>query len=89
MANHRSAEKRAKQSQKRALRNTTIKSKVKTAVRAFRDSLTDSNAETAKTALQAATRELRKAGSKGTMHTSTVSRKVSRLVAAFNKAQSA
>ncbi len=84
MATHKSAGKRARQSLQRAARNLKIKSAVKTAVRTFRDALKSGDKAQAASALNAACRTLRKAGSKGVLHKTTVSRRVSRLEIAFN-----
>lgn len=61
-------------------------SQVKTAVRAFREMLATGDTTKAKEALMRATVELRKAASKGAVHSRNASRHVSRLVLAFNKA---
>ena len=86
VANHKSADKRARQTVRRAARNQGIRSRVKTAVRAFRETLQSGDRDAAADQLQRATRELRKAASKGVMHTKTASRRVARLVLAYNSA---
>jgi small subunit ribosomal protein S20 len=86
MATHRSAEKRARQALKRATRNQGIDNRVRTLVRDFRSALATGDKKKAETALGVATRELRKAASKGVLHKRTASRRVSRLVLAFNAA---
>lgn len=86
MANHKSAQKRARQTIKREARNTALKSRVKTFVRAFRDALESGEVKKIEAALGTATREIRKAASKGLMHKRAASRHVSRLVMANNKA---
>ncbi|MBC7792142.1 MAG: 30S ribosomal protein S20 [Clostridia bacterium] len=85
MATHKSAEKRARQSVKRAARNLSRRSKVRGGIRAFREAITSGDKTKAEAALVAATRELRKAASKGVVHARNASRRVSRLVLAFNK----
>lgn len=85
MATHKSAEKRARQSVKRAARNVARRSKVRGAIRAFRESLAGGNKKKAEEALASATREIRKAASKGVVHARNASRRVSRMVLAFNK----
>ena len=85
MATHKSAEKRARQSVKRAARNVSRRSKVRGAIRAFRETLTAGDKKKAEKALAEATRELRKAASKGVVHARNASRRVSRMVLAFNK----
>ena len=87
MANHKSAMKRARQTIVRTERNRVVKSRVRTTVRQFRDAVAAGNLEEADTLLKAATRELRKASSKGVFHKRTVSRRVSRLVQGLNAAR--
>ena len=84
VATHKSAEKRARQNVKRAARNSGLRHKLKTAVRAFREALTGKDTGAKEVALNHATRELRRAGSKGILPRQTVSRRVSRLELAFN-----
>ncbi len=85
MARHKSAEKRARQSVKRAARNSAVESRVKTQVRAFREALESGDKSKIDAALLSATRELQKAASKGVLHKRNASRRVSRLVLASNK----
>jgi small subunit ribosomal protein S20 len=85
VATHKSAEKRARQTIKREARNLDRKSRVKSAVRAFREALAGGDKKKAEAALANATREVRKAASKGVVHARNASRHVSRLVLAFNK----
>lgn len=85
MATHKSAEKRARQSVKRAARNLSRRSKVRGGIRAFREAIVTGDKKKAEEALRAATSELRKAASKGVIHARNASRRVSRLVLAFNK----
>ena len=87
MANHKSSMKRARQTIVRTERNRVVKSRVRTAVRQFRDAMTEGKLEEADTLLKAATRELRKAASKGVFHKRTASRRVSRLVKGLNAAR--
>lgn len=75
MANHKSAKKRSRQSERRAERNKAIKSRVNHVIREFHNSLTGDAPTTAK-ALKAATREIQRAGSSGVYHDRTVSRRV-------------
>lgn len=84
MARHKSAEKRARQSVKRAANNTAVRHKVRHLVRDFREALGAGDKDKAAAALGVATRELQKAASKGVLHTRNASRRVSRLVTAFN-----
>lgn len=86
MANHKSAKKRARQTITRTERNVSVRSKIKTVIRGFREALEAGDKEAAKTRLSAATRAVRKASSKGIFHQRTASRQVARLVRAYNKA---
>jgi len=86
VARHKSAEKRARQSIKRAARNAGIEHKVKHLVRSFREALTEGDRDKAQKALGVATRELQKAASAGVLHARNASRRVSRLVIAYNGA---
>ena len=84
MANHKSALKRNRQSLVRRARNRTIKSKVKTVVRAVNEVIEQGAVETAQTALKVAIPIIQKAATKGTFHRKTASRKVSRLTKRVN-----
>jgi len=86
LANHRSAIKRHKQSEKRKVRNITVKSAVRTAVKKVRDALTGGKIEEAKAGLKGAIAVLDRAVSKGVLHRRNASRKVSRLTSAVNSA---
>ena len=85
MANSKSAAKRARQNASRALRNINVRTRVKTVVRHFHEAVADGDASAIEQAMNVATREIRRAVAKGTMHKATASRRVSRLVLAFNK----
>ena len=68
MANIKSQIKRNVQNEKARLRNKSVKSELKTAVRAFREAADSGDAEKAQTALRHASRKLDKAASKGVIH---------------------
>jgi small subunit ribosomal protein S20 len=68
VANIKSQIKRIKQNEKAHQRNKAVKSALKTHVRKFREAADTGNLEEATTALQAATRQLDKAVSKGVIH---------------------
>lgn len=87
MANHKSAEKRDRQSKKNRLRNRMNKSAMKTAIRQVEEALTAGSEEQAKAALQAAIPVIYKTASKGSVHKNLASRKVSRLTKRVNKMQ--
>lgn len=78
MPNIKSAIKRVEIAKARTLKNAAAKSALRTAIRRYEESLS-TDAETAKIALQNATRALDKATSKGIVHKNTAARKKSRL----------
>lgn len=79
MANHRSAEKRARQSLKRRDRNRHVKGRVKSVVKAVRKALEDGGSGDAQQKLRAAESEIRKAASRGAIPKKRASRQVARL----------
>jgi small subunit ribosomal protein S20 len=74
-----SALKRARQTVKRNLRNTSVKSTLKTVIKKVETAVSSGNKEDAIKALLEAVRELNTAASKGIIHRNTASRKISRL----------
>ena len=68
MANIKSQIKRNKQNEKRRLRNKSVKSALKTAVRKFHEASQTGDAENAAVLLRDASRKLDKAVSKGVIH---------------------
>ncbi|MBU2552100.1 MAG: 30S ribosomal protein S20 [Proteobacteria bacterium] len=86
MANHKSAIKRARQNEKRRMRNKTCKTRVKNVTKLTRTALTESP-EAAQSALQEAMRTIDKAASQGTLHRRTASRKIARLSRQVFKSQ--
>jgi small subunit ribosomal protein S20 len=95
LAIHLSAIKRARQNEKRRLRNLQIKSTVKSSVKKVRVSVEKKDLEGAQKALLKAIPLIQKASSKGVFHKNTTARKISRLTRGVNalsaqrKAQSA
>jgi small subunit ribosomal protein S20 len=79
MANHYSALKRARQTEKRTARNRATRSRVRTALRSLRESLAGKDAAGAQTQFSSAVGELDKAVRKGVLHKNTASRYKSRL----------
>lgn len=79
MANHPSAEKRHRQSVKRAARNQAVRSRVRTQVKKLRTIVGAGDAENARATLPAVTSELAKAVSKGVLHKNAAARRISRL----------
>jgi small subunit ribosomal protein S20 len=79
VANHKSAEKRTSQEQKRRLRNRAIRSKMKTAIRGLDEAVAAGSVDEAKNALKVAVPIIAKTASKGVIHKRTAARKISRL----------
>jgi small subunit ribosomal protein S20 len=68
VANIKSQIKRNATNEKRRLRNKSVKSELKTAVRAFREAAASGDKDKTEAALRAASRKLDKAASKGVIH---------------------
>lgn len=84
MPNIKSAEKRVRITEKRSLRNISLKSALRTTVKKFELAVSQSDIEQARIALGIATRALDKAATKGIIHRNTASRKKSRMTRRFN-----
>jgi len=89
LANHKSALKRHKQSEKRRARNASIKSNLKSAVKKVTEAMNAGNAEAARSNLKTATSLLDGAVSKGVLHKNNAARRVSRLTKAVNSSAKA
>ena len=79
MADHSSALKRSRQNQKRKVRNSTLRSKVRTAERKLREAITNNDAQKIKPNLVTAIAEISRARSKNILHKRTAQRKIARL----------
>lgn len=79
MANHKSAEKRIRQSERRRLRNKNARSRMRTVVKRFREAVEGGDAEDATARFRAAEREVRKAATRGLIPRTRAGRTVSRL----------
>lgn len=79
MANHPSALKRHRQSEKRRLRNRAIKTRLRRLVREVRGAIATGNREEAAKDLSEAIRALDKAVTKGVLHRNNASRRIARL----------
>jgi small subunit ribosomal protein S20 len=90
LAIHLSALKRAKQNEKRSLRNLHTRTTVKSSVKKVREAVEEKDVEGAQKALLKAIPLIQKARSKGVFHKKTSARKISRLTLKVNalKAQS-
>ena len=87
MANHPSALKRHRQSEKRRLRNRAAKSRLRHLVREVRTALSTRDAEAATKSLTIAARALDKAVTKGVLHRNSAARRISRLAHALSQLQ--
>jgi len=84
MANHFSALKRARQTERRTTRNRANTSRLRTALRSFRETLTKGDKQGAQQAFRETVSVLDKAVQKGVIHNNTSSRYKSRLSARLN-----
>lgn len=84
MANHKSAEKRIRQTEKRTAINRSRISRVRTFVKRVEAAIASGDKTAAQSALRVAQPELHRAISKGVMHKNTASRKLSRLALRIN-----
>ena len=84
MATHLSAIKRARQNEKRRLRNLQIESTVKSSVKKVRVAIAKKDVEGARKALLKTIPLIQKAHSKGVFHKNTSARKISRLTQGVN-----
>jgi small subunit ribosomal protein S20 len=84
MANHFSALKRARQTEKRTVRNRSNTSQLRGVLRELREGLTKADKKSAEQAFRKAVSSLDKAIQKGVIHKNTASRYKSRLNARLN-----
>ena len=87
VAQHASALKRHRQSEKRRLRNKATKTKLRHIVRVTRDAVDKREGASATSALAQATKALDKAATKGAIHRNTAARRISRLTRAVHAAK--
>ncbi|CDO05781.1 30S ribosomal protein S20 [Mycolicibacterium cosmeticum] len=85
MANIKSQEKRIKTNERRRLRNQSVKSSLRTAVRGLREAIESGDKDKAGELLAATNRKLDKAASKGVIHKNQAANKKSALALAVNK----
>ena len=85
MANIKSQEKRNRTNERRRLRNQSVKSSVRTAIRAFREAAETGDKDKATDLMLKAGRKLDKAASKGVIHKNQAANKKSALALALNK----
>lgn len=84
MANHKSAEKRIRQNEKRRMRNKNVRTAMRTVVKNCRTALEGTDVEDARGKFQQAERSLRRAASKGIIPKARADRSVSRLAKRLN-----
>jgi small subunit ribosomal protein S20 len=89
VAQHKSAEKRARQSEVRRARHRATTSALRTRVKAVREAIASGDKAAAAARLGEAEKALRHAASKGVLKKETASRQVSRLAKAVHKATTA
>lgn len=85
MANHKSSEKRIRQTATRTERNRIRNSRIKTFLRKVEEAIASGDKKNASEALKAAQPELMRGVSKGVLRKETASRKMSRLSARIKK----
>ncbi|MCF6390110.1 30S ribosomal protein S20 [Mycobacterium sp. AMU20-3851] len=85
MANIKSQEKRIKTNERRRLRNQSVKSSLRTAVRGLREAIDAGEKDKAGELLVATNRKLDKAASAGVIHKNQAANKKSALTLAVNK----
>jgi small subunit ribosomal protein S20 len=85
VANIKSQIKRNRQNEKRRLRNKSVKSSLKTAIRKFHEAAEAGDTEKATVLMREATRKLDKAASKGVIHKNQAANKKSALARALHK----
>jgi len=89
LANHKSAVKRARQSEERRQRNRARKSRMKTAIKALEEAIDARDRELAAEKLNETISIIAKTASKGVIHRNTASRKISRLTRRVNALKAA
>lgn len=85
MANHKSVEKRIRQTEKRTQRNRYYRTRIKNILKAVREAISNNDTLKANEAFKVANKDLHKFVSKGVIKKNTVSRKISRLNSAIKK----
>jgi small subunit ribosomal protein S20 len=85
VANIKSQEKRIKTNERRRLRNQSVKSSLRTAVRGLREAIDTGDKDKAGTLLVETSRKLDQAASKGVIHKNQAANKKSALARSLNK----
>ena len=89
MANHPSALKRHRQSEKRRLRNRAAKTRLRHLIREVRDAVSNRDADAAAKTLAVASRALDKAVTKGVVHRNNAARRIARLARSVSELRTA
>jgi len=84
LANHKSALKRAKQSENRRIRNKSTKSAMNTTIKKVQAAAQEEGSDNAQELFKAAQSSIAKAAKKGVIHKNTAARKISRLYKTLN-----
>lgn len=84
MAQHKSAKKRIRQTERRTEVNRARMSRVRTFIRTVEDAIAGGDKITAEAALRAAQPEIMRGVTKGVLHRNTAARRISRLAARVN-----
>lgn len=87
MANHKSALKRIRSSEKRRQRNRVVRGSTRSAVRRARATIAGKDMAVAEVAVHDAVSALDKAAAKGVIHKNSAARRKSRLMRQLNRAQ--
>lgn len=87
MPTHKSAEKRVRTSEKKRLRNKSVRTEVKTSITKAEKLIAGGELEAAKAAVAAAVSSLDNAAGKGVLHSNNTARRKSRLVKKLNQVQ--
>lgn len=89
MANHKSALKRIRSSEKRRQRNRIVRGSTRTALKRARTGIAGRDMNLAESAVQEAVSALDKAAAKGVIHKNNAARRKSRLMRKLNQAKAA
>ena len=88
MAHHKSAIKRIRQNEKRALRNRMQRTRIRNKIKKFREILASGDAAKAAETLPGISSDIAKMATKGIFKKQTASRRISRMAVAVRKLQS-
>ncbi len=84
MAQHKSAKKRIRQTERRTVVNRARMSRIRTFIRTVEDAIAGGDKDAAEAALRAAQPEIMRGVTKGVLHRNTAARRISRLAARVN-----